>query len=274
MSMDLSPAATAAAIVSTVGGTAGLIVAVRTYFWRKKQEKSWLQNEQFQNDSHTLKLCQSLSDPNVRLQMAAAALLFERLRNRGENPNSAHQNSAIIQALLAATIGKPSENGHASPELCKYVADSIVKSLGAKNAAENSNSPLKGYYWQKVRLTDADWADVDARGLDLFGSNLDKARLRRANLNGTVFYGASLIGTKFCGADLSGADFRNADIRGANFHDDVAKSGAVRRTNLTEAKFEGAEYDNKTLFPLDWPESQADELGMKRTHNNAIAGLK
>jgi uncharacterized protein YjbI with pentapeptide repeats len=260
---ELSPAATAAAIVSIVGGTAGLIVAVRTYFWRKKQEKSWLRNEQFQNDSHTLKLCQSLSDPNVRLQLAAAALLFERLRKRGKNPNPEPESSAIIQALLAATIGKPSEDGHASPELCKYIADSIVACLGAKNAEPTTVSPLKSYYWQKVRLTDADWADVDARGLDLFESNFDKARLRRANLRGTVFYGASMIGTKFCGADLTCADLRDADLRGANFRDDDSLTGEPRKTNLTKTKLEGAEYDLETLFPLDWSDNRPRELGMK-----------
>jgi uncharacterized protein YjbI with pentapeptide repeats len=38
---------------------------------------------------------------------------------------------------------------------------------------------------------------------------------------------------------LSGTDLREADLRGSNF----------RRTNLQEAKLEGAIYDETTMFP-------------------------
>lgn len=232
-----------------------IIVGIRTFYWRRLQLLSWHQSEKFQSDSHVLKLCQALSSDRQQLQLAAAALLLERLEKGGRPQRVMEQErSAIIQALLAATINdRETDNvGNAAPELCKYVADSVVDALDARNTRPRPSSPLRPYYWQRTRLEGAYWADVDARGIDLFGVDLSKASLRRANLEGTILYEANLRGAKLCGANLKKSNLYGADLCGADLRDDrMTKEGReiVTPTMWAGATFNRAKYDGRTQFP-------------------------
>jgi Pentapeptide repeats (8 copies) len=248
-------------VIAAAAGFVTIIVGFRTFFWRRMQLRTWLQTEQFQSDSHTLRLCEALNEESPRLQMAAAALLFERLQQKMLKSEADRERSAIIQALLAATIGDPRLNKptSTSPGLCKYIADSVVEILDAK-ANGKKQSPLREYYWQKVQLMDAYWAGVDARGVDFYGATFDRASLRRANLEGAVFYAASLVGATLAGANLRNADLRDADLRSADLRDDSRNNRDVRRTEWSGIKLAGAIYDTKTRFP---PEMNPSDLGMK-----------
>jgi uncharacterized protein YjbI with pentapeptide repeats len=246
--------------IAAAAGVVTIFVGVRTLFWRQMQVRTWRQNKQFQSDSHILELCKALNEESPRLQLAAAALLFERLQQT-PNVETDRERSAIVQALLAATIGDrgSEDKTSASAELCKFIADSVANILGARKARA-TQSPLQPYYWQKAQLSGAYWADIDARGVDFFGATFDGASLRRANLEGAIFYSASLVGASLAGANLRNVDLRDADLRGADLQHDDRKSGEVRKTDISGAKLSGAQYDAKTCFP---PDINPTALGMK-----------
>ena len=227
------------AAITALGGLIGIVVGIRTFFWRRLQLNRFAKEETFQSDTHVLKLCQALSDPSQRLQLAAAALLIERIQSKLRGNRADFERTAVIQALLAATIGDSRDGaaGGASPELSKYVADSVVEQLGARVPAGKKlapSSPLKGYYWQRVRLSGAYWADVDARGIDFFGANFDTASLRRGRLEKAILREASFKNAVLADADVRGADLRDADFSGCD---------------LSGIKLEGAKYSPGTLFP-------------------------
>jgi hypothetical protein len=254
--------------LTIAAGFATIVVAIPTFLWRRMQRKTWKQNEQFQSDSHTLKLCQALSDPSPRLRMAAAALLFERLKQGKSTSDREKERSAIVQALLAATVGDPTHGTttNPSPELCKYIADSIAEALMAQQV-HLAHSPLKKYYWQRVQLKGAYWKQIDARGVDFFGANFDGASLRRANLNKATFYDASLVGTNLSGANICNADFRGADLRDANLQDDDRPEGDLKKTEWESARFTKAKYNSNTKFP---PNFDPTSLGMTLIENEKI----
>src|SRR5262249_22823308 len=142
---------------------------------------------------------------------------------------SERNQSAIIQALIAATVGIHKQNDDASTVLSKYIADEVVKALKA-TASNQKISPLSRYYWQRVQLSGAFWKGVDARGVDFFAANFDKASLRRANLQDAIFYEASLVGTTLAGANIRNVDLRNANLCDANLSDDDRKDEGLRKT--------------------------------------------
>lgn len=235
-------------IATGIAGVVTSLVGIVTYLWRQKQERAWRINEQFQTDSHTLRLCEALSNPSPQLRLAAAALLLERLKQFGKSSISERNQSAIIQALIAATVGSDRKNDETSIVLSKFIADEVVKALdGLSN--RHKMSPLRHYYWQRACLVGAYWKGVDARGADFFGCDFRNASLRRANLEDAVFYEASLEGATLAGANLKGANFTDANLCGTNLADDVRTGEEACKTDLTGAKFSGARYDVKTRFP-------------------------
>lgn len=244
--------------IAILAGVVTTLAGVTTYFWRRLQKRSFLLNQQFQSDTYVFQLCQALSDPSPRLQMAAAALLLERLHHKSTD----REQSAIVQALLSATIDDRSDQTTvpASAEFCKYVADSVLEVLKRSKGYGSVPSPLNRYYWQRVRCPGAYWASAELSGVDLFGATLDRASLRRANLRKTVFYEASLRGVKLLGADLTEADFREADLCRADLQDqEKDDKGPARKTQWAGAKFANARYDSATKFP---PGLDPKSLGM------------
>jgi len=261
---------------SVVGSLAGLATWWINREVGKRTMARLAQDRQSSSDHHVLNLCKALSDSKQSLQLAAAALLVDRARTTDLRGRPGSERTAILQALLAATIDdkRTSEQMPASTELCKYIADSIVEIQNARDsAAQHRGSPLRHFYWQQVRLTNADWKDVDARGLDLFGANLDRASLRRAKLKGAVLNRSSLKGTVLCGADLRDSDLRGANLNGADLRacDRTSKVIATQvagakfhGANLTGAKLEGVDltqvaYDGHTMWPAGFDPKQSRE---------------
>ncbi len=264
--LDFVEFAKSNAIVFTVIGS---LAGLATWWINREVGKRTMArltlDQQSSSDHHILNLCTALSDSKQSLQLAAAALLVDRARTTNQRGRSSSEQIAILQALLAATIDdkRTVDRLPASADLCKYIADSLVEILNARDTPPNLDSPLAKFYWQQTRLTNADWKDVDARGLDLFGANLDRASLRRAKLKGSILNRSSLKGTVLCGADLSGADFRGADLNGADLRacDRTSKviptvliGTKLHGVDLTKTKLDGVDitqvaYDANTIWP-------------------------
>jgi len=212
-----------------------LIVASLTVllplFWRFLQSRRLRQEQAIHRESHNLKLFEALASRNHQLQLAAAAVLVERLvpkLGRGSSP----EHRVIIRALLAVTKDNSSSSNDpgVSRELSKFVADQVAK---------NHKIPLKEFDWQNTKLSRAWWPKVDAHGVDFWNSDLSEAGMRDANLKKAVFIEANLAQSVLAGADLQGARFDRADLRGADL------SGA----KIDGAVFSGALFDEKTCFP-------------------------
>ncbi len=226
-------------------GALTALLAIFGFVWDRLQRRKMRHVEIFHRESHNLRLFRALSDNNQRLQMAAAALLMERLKQESGTKSSAvSDRMAIIRALVSVTKDAPTRGRDrgVSPELSKFIADSVPKALRAfmrRGSKLPPRSPLKDYDWQGARLDGAWWQDIDARGVDFFGAHLNGAGMRRAHLAGGVFKGAKLRNSVLVEADLQEADLRGADLCGANLE------GAI----LENAKLEGAMFDGRTKFP-------------------------
>ena len=114
----------------------------------------------------------------------------------------------------------------------------------------------------------------DLRGADLSGENFEDAVLWQADLSGAKlievdFEDAILRGTNMQGADaykanFDGAEMTSVDARGAKFQ------GADLDANLTNAKLQGAEYDDDTSFSFGmwWSDTAVADRGMiKKPYN-------
>ena len=224
-----------------------VFVPIFAFVWERLQSRKMQHLEIFQREAHNLRLFRALSDRNQRLQMAAAAVLMERLNSQSPaQPASGSDREAIIRALISVTEDSPSDSRDrgVSPELGKFIADNVPIALRAfpkKEPKSGTLSPLKGYDWQGAHLDGAWWQGIDARGVDFYGAHLSDAGMRGARLGETVLKKATLRNSIFVGANLTGADLRGADICGADFE------GA----NLENAKLEGAAFDERTKLPAD-----------------------
>jgi len=97
----------------------------------------------------------------------------------------------------------------------------------------------------KPHLYFADQADADFRDVDVKGVNAIGAKLKRAN-----FAGVDLTGALLCHVDLRDADFAGADLTDANFHG----------SDVTGANFAGA----KGLDSVDWDDCKGTTRKTKR----------
>ena len=252
------------AIIATIAGT------FFTQLFARYQRKRLTNEEEAHRETHNLSLFRALSSSNPRLQLAAAAVLVERLKRLSKEPKlSDFQESekvAIIRALVSVTkVGaapsdepEPGRAGH-SIGIGKFVADSVAEILDAewttrekRKTLTRNKSPLQPYDWQSVRLHYAWWAGVDAREIDFFRADLSHSGMKLAHLQNAQLREAILCGTKLEGADLSGANLTEADITDTNFKK-ANLSGAILTgvKNFSTASFENAKYDKTTILPED-----------------------
>jgi hypothetical protein len=205
--------------------------------WSSFQRRRIGQAEIFHREAHNLDLFKALSNDNPRLQIAAAAVLVERLGQKPKKDFERSERNVIIRALISVTKGDS-----ASVEVCKFIADNVPRELGVLDRPRSRlgrRSPMSDYDWQHARCKGAYWRGIDARGVDFFGARLISVGMRNAHLSRTILKNAVLQESVLIGADLQGADLRGADLCGANLE------GAV----LSDARFDEAKYDEKTKFP-------------------------
>jgi hypothetical protein len=255
-------------VMGAIGGFAGAIIGIFAVVigsmlnrnFKHTQKTKLEQDEELSREQHNIELFQSLGHGNLRVQLAAAAMLIQRLHSlnddepgeierRKKRAIEAEKNT-IVQGLVAVTK-EHSENTHIEapdgqtqtehppthPALLKFIADNLVKVMGAvveegKMPPEDKPSPIKEYDFQKARLMDVYWWRVDARGKDFYQADFRDASLKQAFLQDAVFYDADLRQAKLYGADLRGA-------------------------NLFGTKLEGAEYDQDTKWPTGFDPTRA-----------------
>ncbi len=132
--------------------------------------------------------------------------------------------------------------------------------------AELRNAILSFANAQKVNLSGAYVVGSDLEGIDLslanlYGSyfpdsNLRQSYLESANLRRSIFQGANLERARLKGADLRQTDLREANLIGAD----------LRETNIEETFWEGAIYDQTTLFPVNF---DPEQFGLVKSQNKA-----
>jgi hypothetical protein len=286
---SLEKTITSLAIIATVIGA--LLARAIAFYQRKRLTNE----EEAHRETHNLSLFRALSSSNPRLQLAAAAVLVERLKRlkRLGKELSDFQESekvAIVRALVSVTkASKPdastpqTESGSLahSAGIGKFVADCVAEILDddaderekRKNKLRAQASPLRPYDWQWAQLRYAWWADVDAREVDFFKADLSHAGMKRAHLQKAQLREAILCETILRGADLSeanltGAVLTGANLEGANFNGaNLCGANLGRVENFSKASFVGAKYNKDTVFPDD--SSLADKMAQMTSVGSA-----
>ena len=158
-------------MVGVLSGTVAILSAVVPFSWRFIQSKRLHEEELIHGESHNLKLFEALSSSNPQFQLAAAAVLAERLTSSSLKDAEA-EHRIIVRALLAVTknMGLSSNEPVVPKEISKFVADSIVK---------NAEIPLKQFDWQNTRLSGTWWEGVNASGIDFWQADLSQAGFRK-----------------------------------------------------------------------------------------------
>jgi Pentapeptide repeats (8 copies) len=238
------------------------------------QTRKLEQERELEREKHDMELFQNLGHDSLRVQLAAAAALIQRLEicRLTPGPSEAMQleKRTIIQVLVAVvkksdpgapstepgwpmslalslprlTAPKRSEAVLAHPALSKLIADNLVKAMGAlipagndRTFPERSESPLHEFDFQKVQFPNAYWKRVNARNVDFFRADLSQAGLPEADLTGAVLKETNLNGTVLRDAHLDLADLREADLRGAD---------------VSGATFEGAKVAGAQVNGVTW----------------------
>lgn len=200
-------------------------------FWKFLQSRRLRQEEAIHRESHNLRLFEALASRNHQLQLAAAAVLAERLVPK-LRADSEPEHRVIIRALLAVTkdVRTSEADPGVSAELSKFVADQVIK---------HHKVPLKEFDWQNTHLSGAWWPGVKARGVDFWKADLSSAGMRNADLAQAVLVEACLDRSVLAGANLKGARLDRASLIGTD----------LRNANLEGTTFAGARYDDSTKFP-------------------------
>jgi hypothetical protein len=242
-------------LLAAISVTIAILTAVIPFFWRVVQSRRFRLEEAIHRESHNLKLFEALASKNHLLQLAAAAVLAERL-TAGKNAEAEHR--IIIRALLAVT-----KDPVVPQEVAKFVADHVVR---------NHQIPLKEFDWQNTRLSRAWWRGINASEADFWRADLSSAGMRNAVLRKSVFFEARLDGSVLRGADLTEADLRKASMVDTDLQETVLDRSVLCGANLTGAKldkasllgtdlqdtildrvsFAGAVYNQHTKFPSNF----------------------
>ncbi len=244
---------------SFVIGGIGMLISNRLNTARVRQMR---QDWELERERNNIGLFRDLASPSGHQQRAAAAVLIQRLfplaqvRRKGTLRADSYEMvecNTILDVLVAVTKDKPMPGGNDQPALGstlgKYIADNMVKALGAvvpegEEPPAARASPLAGQDWQGAQLANVWWKRVDARGIDFFNANFERAGLAEAFLRGATFYGSNLQRAVLRGADLRDANLEGADLTGAT----------LLGANLTGANLRGAKLDGvRANATTTWP---------------------
>jgi hypothetical protein len=110
---------------------------------------------------------------------------------------------------------------------------------------------------EKAALGNADFAKTTFKKANLEGANLSSVNAARADfseacMKSTLSYSGNFKNVTFKKTDLTESSFNECDIRGADFTDCITSG----------ASFNQSKYDEKTIFPADFPK---DSLKWKGT---------
>ena len=206
------------------------------------EQKRLDQDRELDREKQTLEVFRDLGSENPRTQIAAASLLLQRLisydQKAERDPLETLERPTIIKVLVSILKEKRTEESDSFDTLRKYIADNLISPVSGE---------MNKYDWQNANLSKVWWQGVNAEKVDFYQANLREAGLRGAHLQEAVFYDA----------DLSKAVLRDAKLAGANFY----------RATLDGANLNGAEYDDKTI----WPEGfKVDESGARNVSSTEV----
>ena len=219
-----------------------LVGIVLPLVWGSLQRLKIDQAEIFHREAHNLSLFEKLANRNGGVQVSAATVLTARLEQKPRTHFEKSERKAIIKTLISVT-----KYDGTSVEVCKIVADDVLKALGVLDRPKGSLDPrsaMRDFDWQGVRLYNGYWRGIDARGVDFFRARLVDVGMRNAHLSGTVFKEAVL---RKC--VLRGADLRGADLRGADLGETDLRAANLENAKLEGTVLEGAIYDETTTLP-------------------------
>ncbi|KAL9247081.1 hypothetical protein vseg_020549 [Gypsophila vaccaria] len=113
-----------------------------------------------------------------------------------------------------------------------------------------SHACLKGVFFSRANLQCAKFKDVDGEGsifhnatlreCEFTGANLRGALLAGANLQSANLQDACLIDCSFCGADLRSAHLQTADLTNANLEGANLEGANLKGAKLVKANLKGA----------------------------------
>jgi hypothetical protein len=300
----LDPFSRVATAWLAAGGTlvAGAVGALITWAVRRTGEQKLQQERELGREQHNLRLFQDLGNGS----RAAASVLLDRLKRLHQRKRlddvEAAEPSLIKNVLIAAlkaeqprptiqqpigiaisdgSVSPPSLNSPPSgvdPALCKYIADELVNTLSARFLRGrrpediDGHSPL-GQEFQKCILREVFWADVDARGVDFYASDLSEASLRGAALQRAKFYEATMVKAVLEEADLTLANLGGARLGSANL-----KKANLSRANLQGADLTGADLDGADMSEAVYNTERLQQFQATQwptpDFNPALAGAK
>lgn len=204
------------------------------------------QDKKFDREKQLLEVFRELGSSDPRRRIGAASILLQRL-DKIPNPKKKDKRTkrrkeeiyeffSIMSVLIAETKHEEKE------ETQKYIADGIVDALDARIPEDMASpttdeSPLKDYDFQGTNLHNAWWKRIDARGVDFYEANLERASLREAFLSKAILKKTDLTKAVLEEANLELVNLQEAKLAGAN----------LRGANLSEAFLEGANLQDANL---------------------------
>ncbi|KAF5735172.1 putative BTB/POZ domain-containing protein KCTD9 [Tripterygium wilfordii] len=127
---------------------------------------------------------------------------------------------------------------------------------------------LKNVFFSRTNLQCAKFRDVDAEGsifhnatlreCDFTGANLRRALLAGANLQSANLQDACLIDCSFCGADLRSAHLQTADLTNANLEGANLEGANLKGAKLTNANLKGANLQRAYLRHVNLRDTRLD----------------
>ncbi|KAK2982107.1 hypothetical protein RJ640_023389 [Escallonia rubra] len=145
-----------------------------------------------------------------------------------------------------------------------------------------SYASLKNVFFSRANLQCAKFRDADAEGSIFYNATLRECEFTGANLRGAVLAGANLqsanlqdaclIGCSFCGADLSAAHLQTADLTNANLEGANLEGANLKGAKLNNANLKGANLQRAYLRHVNLRDAQLD--GAKLNGANLLGAIR
>uniref|UniRef100_A0A2P2LG22 BTB/POZ domain-containing protein KCTD9 n=1 Tax=Rhizophora mucronata TaxID=61149 RepID=A0A2P2LG22_RHIMU len=131
-----------------------------------------------------------------------------------------------------------------------------------------SYARLKNVFFSRANLQCAKFRDVDAEGSIFYNATLRECEFTGANLRGALLAGAnlqsanlqdaSLIDCSFCGADLRSAHLQTADLTNVNLEGANLEGANLKGAKLNNANLKGANLQRAYLRQVNFQNAHLD----------------
>ncbi|GLT87438.1 hypothetical protein SLE2022_055210 [Rubroshorea leprosula] len=145
-----------------------------------------------------------------------------------------------------------------------------------------SHACLKNIFFSRANLQCAKFRDVDAEGsifhnatlreCEFTGANLRGALLAGANLQSANLQDACLVNCSFCGADLRSAHLQTADLTNANLEGANLEGANLKGAKLSQANLKGANLQRAYLRHVNLRDALLD--GAKLDGANLLGAIR